>query len=84
MISMYIVALRILYSKAGFMWHYFEIDIYGTASLINIREDVNNQIAVYTISKKASEQIFPSPNPVSNRESQKTYPLLSTNKTFYF
>ena len=33
-------------------WHYFEIDIYGTPSLINIREEVNGATTIYSISEK--------------------------------
>ena len=33
-------------------WHYFEIDVYGVLSLINIREGVDEQKIIYTISEK--------------------------------
>ena len=33
-------------------WHYFEIDIYGTPSLINIQEDTNGVARIWSISEK--------------------------------
>ena len=34
-------------------WHYYEVDIYGTPSLINIREDRDGKIIIHTISEKS-------------------------------
>ena len=33
-------------------WHYFEVDIYGKPSLINIREETDGRINIYSISEK--------------------------------
>ena len=33
-------------------WHYFEIDVYGTPSLINIREGTDGKVIIYSISQK--------------------------------
>ena len=33
-------------------WHYFEIDIYDRPSLINIREDLDGKISIYSITEK--------------------------------
>ena len=40
--------------RKGFVkaWHYFEIDIHGTPSLINIREDLNGKMTIYSVSEK--------------------------------
>ena len=37
-------------------WHYFEIDVFGEPSLINVREDLDGTFTIYTLSQKPKKR----------------------------